>query len=119
MNTNYRNAYLGKLISCLFAAFFMATLSATALAEKINLNSADVETLQYIPGIGPAKSQDIVDLRTASNGFKTMEELLAVPGIGASTLETIRQHGALDSGVSQLTEEMKNNPPKSSTSTSG
>ncbi len=100
------------------AILVMATLSAPAMAEKINLNSADAETLQYIPGIGPAKSRDIIQLRTANNGFKSVEDLLAVPGIGQKTLEVIRQHGAVDSGVSTLTDEMRSNPPKNVSSTS-
>ena len=110
---------LGKILSCMVFALFMSALSGTALAEKINLNSADAETLQYIPGIGPSKSQDIVELRTASNGFKSMEDLLAVPGIGEKTLEIIRQHGALDSGVSKLTDEMKSSTPKAAEKSSG
>lgn len=119
MKAIQRNTHLSKFVGCLVAACVMAALSGTALAEKINLNSADAEALQYIPGIGPSKSRDIIDLRTATDGFKSMDELLAVPGIGEKTLEVIRQHGALDSGVSNLTEEMKNNPPEADTSASG
>ncbi len=103
--------------SALFIRYFltilvMATLSGPAIAEKINLNSADAETLQYIPGIGPAKSNEIIQLRTANKGFKAVEDLLAVPGIGLKTLEVIKKHGAVDSGVSTLTDEMRENPPK-------
>ena len=97
---------------------FMATLcllvalSGDALAEKVNLNTADAEALTYIPGIGPAKAREIVSIREASGGFNSMEDLLSVQGIGTRTLEMIRLHGDLESGVSTLTEDMRNNPPK-------
>lgn len=94
-----------------FAIVMMAAFSGSAWAEKVNLNSADVEALQYIPGIGPSKAKQIIAERTASDGFKTVDDLLAVPGIGEKTLEVIMQHGALDSGVSSLTDEMRQNPP--------
>ena len=97
---------------CICALFLMAALSGTAWAEKININTADAEALQYIPGIGPSKSVDIIALREANNGFKNIEDLLAVRGIGEKTLQTIREHAAIDSGVSSLTEEMRANPPK-------
>lgn len=93
------------------AVLIMTAFSSNALAEKINLNSADAEALEYIPGIGPAKSKEIIALRSESNGFKSVEDLLAVPGIGQKTLQVIMQHGALDDGVSTLTEEMRQNPP--------
>ena len=96
----------------IFSLILMVALSGPALAEQINLNQADAETLQYIPGIGPAKSKEIVQLRETTQGFKTMEDLLAVPGIGTKTLEVIKKHGSLDSGVSTLTDEMRSNPPK-------
>lgn len=103
---------IGIWFGTLVAMFMLATFSTSAVAEMINLNQADAETLQYIPGIGPSKAEDMVELRSSTNGFKSMEDLLAVRGIGEKTLETIRRHGALDQGVSSLTEEMRNNPPK-------
>jgi competence protein ComEA len=100
--------------------FILMTLfSNSALAEKINLNNADAEALEYIPGIGPAKSKEIIALRSASDGFKSVEDLLAVPGIGEKTLRVIKQHGVLDGGVSTLTEEMRQNPPQAPSGNSG
>jgi competence protein ComEA len=111
-----RIAPMGVFIRLLAAFCLMASLSGNALAEKVNLNTADAETLTYIPGIGPAKAREIVAVRDASGGFKTMEDLLSVRGIGEQTLEVIRQHGDLESGVSALTEDMRRNPPKRATS---
>jgi len=102
----------GSIITTAIALFFLAMFSSVAHAEQINLNQADAQTLEYIPGIGPAKAKEIIALRESSNGFSSIEDLLAVKGIGEKTLETIRLHGALDTGVSSLTEEMKSNPAK-------
>ena len=94
-------------------ALMLTAFSGAALAEKINLNTADAEALQYIPGIGPGKSAEIIRVREETGGFNTIEDLLAVPGIGEKILLDIRQFGALNDGVSALTEEMEANPPKS------
>jgi len=104
-----RNNWAGKFLCSLF---LLLTIYGNAWAEKINLNTADAEALQYIPGIGAVKSIDIIELRQASDGFKAFDELLDVRGIGEKTLNVIRQYGALDAGVSTLTEEMRANPPK-------
>jgi competence protein ComEA len=94
------------LVLVLFSAF-----STTALAEKVNLNLADVEALQYIPGIGLSKAEKIIEVRDKAGKFASMDEIDAVPGIGERTMLDIRKYGSLDSGVSELTEEMKANQP--------
>lgn len=93
------------------AALMLGVFSGAALAEKINLNTANAEALQYIPGIGPSKSAEIIRVREETGGFKAMDDLLAVPGIGAKILIDVKKFGALDGGVSALTEEMEANPP--------
>ncbi len=55
----------------------------------IDLNQADEELLQIIPGIGPAISQRIIALREERNGFSRINELLDVPGIGPAKLAGI------------------------------
>ena len=91
----------------------MSAFSSTALAEKINLNMADAETMQYIPGIGQSKAELLIDVRKKLGGFSSMDDIDAVPGIGERTMEDIRKYGSLDSGVSELTEEMRSNRPLS------
>ena len=105
-------ARMGFFIRTFFAICLLAALSAPAHADKVNLNTADAEALTYIPGIGLSKAQAIVDTRDAMGGFKTMEDVLSVRGIGEKTLETIRQYGTIDGGVSTLTEEMQQNRPE-------
>ena len=57
---------------------------------KININSATVADLDSLSGIGPTKAQAIIDYRNQNGPFRTIEDLLNVPGIGPKTLETIR-----------------------------
>ncbi|MED4204481.1 helix-hairpin-helix domain-containing protein [Neobacillus mesonae] len=57
---------------------------------KINLNKADTAELQTIPGIGPAKAAAIIDYRETSGGFKTIEDLKNISGIGDKTFEKLK-----------------------------
>jgi competence protein ComEA len=63
--------------------------SATA-DGRVNLNTADVAALDTLPGIGPAKAQGILDWREQNGRFASVDDLLDVPGIGASTLDRLR-----------------------------
>lgn len=88
----------------------MGIFAIAGAAEKVNLNLADAETLEYIPGIGPGKAADIIKLRQENGGFKSFEDLLEVSGIGLKTLEDIMEYGVLTDGVSVITQEMRDNP---------
>ena len=54
-------------------------------AGKLNLNTASVSELTILPGIGEVKAKAIVEYRTAHNGFKSIEEIMEVKGIGEKT----------------------------------
>jgi len=77
------------------------TVTATAdttLTEKaapadtvlININTADSETLQKLPGIGPAYAERIIEWRKENGKFESKEQLLEIRGIGPVRLENIR-----------------------------
>jgi len=56
----------------------------------VDLNSATLDTLDGLPGIGPVLAQRILDWRTTNGRFSTIEELGEVSGIGEATLGDLR-----------------------------
>lgn len=62
----------------------------------INVNTADVDELQKLSGIGPALAQAIVDEREANGPFETLDELLRVNGIGSVKLEGLRSEACTE-----------------------
>ncbi len=63
--------------------------SAEGPAELINLNTADAQTLDELPGIGPALSERIIAHRETNGPFGSLEELAAVSGIGPVILADV------------------------------
>ncbi|MFH7319427.1 ComEA family DNA-binding protein [Desulfurivibrio sp. D14AmB] len=56
----------------------------------ISLNQADLQTLTFLPGIGPTLAGRIIEHRQLHGPFLNSEQLLAVPGIGPKTLARLR-----------------------------
>ena len=69
----------------------VATGERIADSGKIDLNSASVESLKSLPGIGDVKALSIVRYRQGNGPFSRVEDVLAVSGIGPATLEAIRE----------------------------
>lgn len=67
-------------------------LEESAREEKglINLNTASKEQLMTLRGIGESKAEDIVNYREQQGGFRTLEELMQIPGIKEGVFEKIK-----------------------------
>lgn len=63
---------------------------AQARSGPLNINTATAEQLESLPGIGPAIAAAIIEHRQRTDGFASVDGLLAVSGIGPSKLEQIR-----------------------------
>lgn len=70
--------------------------SASATSDKVKLNTATLSDLQTITGIGAKRAQDIIDYRDANGGFKSLEDLKNVSGIGDKTFDKIKEELSLD-----------------------
>jgi competence protein ComEA len=64
--------------------------SGATPSGPVHLNSATVDQLDELPGVGPVTAQKIVDYRAAHGGFSSVDELDAVPGIGPARLADLR-----------------------------
>lgn len=56
----------------------------------VNINTADREQLETLPGIGPSLAERIIEYRESNGSFSSIEELDSVEGIGPSKLETLQ-----------------------------
>lgn len=65
------------------------TSGTVATSRTVDLNTADVQTLETIPGIGPAKAAAIVSYRMQHGPFVRVQDVTKVPGIGPTTLQHI------------------------------
>lgn len=61
-----------------------------SLAGVININSATLELLDTLPGIGPSTAQSIIDYRMEFGFFESIEDIMNVSGIGESTFNEIK-----------------------------
>lgn len=58
--------------------------------KLVNINTAGVKELSTLTGIGKAKAQKIIDYREANRGFKSIDEIMKVKGIGKATYEKFK-----------------------------
>lgn len=62
----------------------------SSAVDKVNINRANEQELDRLPGIGPAMAKRIVDYRTEKGKFESIDDLKKVRGIGAAKFEKLR-----------------------------
>lgn len=65
--------------------------AGAAAAAPVSLNTATAEQLDQLDGVGPATAQKILDWRTQHGGFRTVEDLKQIGGIGPKRFETLKE----------------------------
>lgn len=67
-----------------------SNLEENELEVKVNINTANKEKLETLPGIGETTAQKIIDYREANGKFKTIEDIKNVSGIGEAKYESLK-----------------------------
>lgn len=73
------------------ASAALGSSAAPAPSGPVHLNTATLEQLDALPGVGPVTAQKILDYRDQNGGFASVDELDAVPGIGPARMEQLRE----------------------------
>ena len=84
--------FFSAVLGC--AAFSPALPAATKKPplKPVNINTATSEELQQVPGIGPATAEKILLMRKSYGAFKSVDDLLAIKGLGKKRLEKMRKY---------------------------
>ncbi len=91
MRINRINRFVAAaLLAALVLTTGPAFAAAAAPTGKVNLNTATVDQLEDLPGIGPALAARIVDHRQKNGAFKSVEDVMAVKGIGERNFAKIQ-----------------------------
>jgi len=79
------------LLTVVFAATLLSGKKKPPL-HPVNLNAASSAELQQVPGIGPATADKILQMRKSYGAFKSVDDLLAIKGLGPKKLEKMRKY---------------------------
>jgi len=72
-------------------------------AKPVNTNTATSEELQQVPGIGPVTAEKILQMRKSYGAFKSVDDLLAIRGLGPKRLEKMRKYLTVGKGAPKST----------------
>ena len=86
-----------RCLAGLAALWFIFASTAFATTKKpplrpININTATSGELQQVPGIGPATAEKILTMRKSYGPFKSVDDLLAIKGLGRKRLDKMRKY---------------------------
>ena len=73
----------------------LAALTSSLLLAAVNINTATVDELKSLPGVGPAKAAAIVVYRRQHGSFKSVEELKEVKGIGDGIFNKLKDEATV------------------------
>jgi competence protein ComEA len=71
--------------------------------KPVNINTATSEELQQVPGIGPATASKMLQMRKSYGPFKSVDDLLAIRGLGEKRLDKMRKYLTVGKATAQKT----------------
>jgi comEA protein len=80
------------LLTLCFVFAAMAGAAKKPPLKPININTANSEELQQVPGIGPVTAEKILQMRKSYGAFKSVDDLLSIKGLGKKRLEKMRKY---------------------------
>jgi competence protein ComEA len=88
-----------RISVCFIAIVFtLSVIPAYAqVADKININTADLQTLAKLKNIGPVRAESVVKYREENGPFGRIEDIVKVKGIGKKTFEAIKDDITVES----------------------
>jgi competence protein ComEA len=90
-NNRIAASALALLVSLMMSSG-VAFAAKPAPSGKVNINTASVEQLATLPGVGPALAARIVEHRTKAGSFKNVQELMSIRGIGEKSFQKMESH---------------------------
>ena len=111
MNTRFALVFVALIVA--LSSFAMA--ADDAATGVVNINTAETEQLQLLPRVGPALADRIIEFRKAHGPFGSVDELVAIKGIGETSLAKLEPY-VTTGGATTLTAKVK--LPRSSGSSS-
>lgn len=100
-----KRTVLSLLVAILVAVSFAGAAEGQQPSGVVNINTANPEQLQMLPRVGPALAGRIVDFREANGPFKTVDEIVAVKGIGETSFAKLKPY-IVTSGATTLSEKV-------------
>ena len=103
-----------RVVFCVWLIFFLVCTVATAKkkppGKPVNINTANSEELQQVPGIGPATASKILQMRKSYGAFKSVDDLLAIRGLGEKRLDKMRKYLTVGRGAPSSNPASPNKP---------
>jgi len=99
-----------RLLTLILVALAVTAVAGTADSSQpsgvVNINTASSEELELLPRVGPALAGRIIEFREANGQFQTVDEILAVKGIGESSFEKLEPFIVI-SGATTLADKVR------------
>ena len=99
-----------RFFTLILAAVAVIAIVGTAESSQpsgvVNINTASTGELELLPRVGPALAGRIIEFREANGPFQTVDEILAVKGIGESSFEKLKPW-IVTSGATTLADKVR------------